>query len=129
YLADTGLLCYLLGIETVEEFLRSPLLGAIWEAFVFSELRKRETFANGKWEIWYWRDLRKLEVDFLIHKGGRFFLMEAKFTETPTARDTQELKKVEEILGRKNIEQKSILCRTPHRYTLSNGTEIAPLWK
>ena len=42
YFADTGLLCALLNIRTVEDLRRSPSAGAVWETFVFAQLRHRE---------------------------------------------------------------------------------------
>ncbi|MFZ1012653.1 MAG: ATP-binding protein, partial [Terracidiphilus sp.] len=42
YVADTGLLCALLNIRSEEALLRSPTAGAVWETFVFAQLRDRE---------------------------------------------------------------------------------------
>src|SRR3989344_5658808 len=43
YFYDTGLVCSLLGIETVEQLVNYPLRGAIFETMVISELVKAET--------------------------------------------------------------------------------------
>ena len=67
YLADSGLLCHLLGIRSMEALLDSSLRGPIWETFVFSELRKKHP--DGV-DIWYWREQKGTEVDFLVHSGG-----------------------------------------------------------
>ncbi|HCU25921.1 MAG TPA: hypothetical protein DF383_12965 [Deltaproteobacteria bacterium] len=119
YLADLGLLCHLLGISTAEELLRSPLIGAIWETFIFSEIRKRQIRERGNWEAFFWRDLRGLECDFLIHHGGRFQLIETKFAENPDARDAVKLEKISEILGKKNIESRILLLRGDHSFPIS----------
>src|SRR5271156_7173730 len=42
YLADTGLLCSLLNIQSEDALRRSPSAGAVWETFVFAQLRDRE---------------------------------------------------------------------------------------
>jgi predicted AAA+ superfamily ATPase len=42
YLADTGLLCALLNIRSEEALQQSPAVGAVWETFVFAQLRDRE---------------------------------------------------------------------------------------
>ena len=39
YFRDSGLLCFLLGLDA-STLLTSPALGAVWETFVFAEMRK-----------------------------------------------------------------------------------------
>lgn len=77
YLADTGLLCALLNIRSVADLDRSPAVGAIWETFVFAQLRGRERRAGHAGSLFFWRD-RTREVDFLVDAGGRLELFEAK---------------------------------------------------
>lgn len=124
YLADTGLLCFLLDIATPEDLIKSPLAGAVWETFVFSEIRKQQMFNKGKWNLWYWRDNRGLEVDFLSHQGGRYELMECKFSEVPDDRDAQNLHKVATCLGQKNITKMEIIARTDHPYPLGHSVKV-----
>ena len=127
YLAEVGFLCYLLGIDTVNDLAKSPLKGAVWETFVLSELRKKQFLKNGKIDIWMWRDNRMLEVDFLIHKGGIFNLFEAKYSEHPSNRDADNIIKVSSILGEKNVENKVIVCRAKQTYPLFDDIEAVPV--
>lgn len=127
YFSDTGLLCFLLGINTEEELRRSPLLGAIWESFVFAELRKQMLAKHGRWDLWFWRDLRGLEADFLVHRGGHFELIEVKFSETPETRDAAPLNKVADALGVERVLKKSVICRAPHSYPVGNGVMALPI--
>ncbi|PIR16449.1 MAG: hypothetical protein COV46_08390 [Deltaproteobacteria bacterium CG11_big_fil_rev_8_21_14_0_20_49_13] len=127
YFNDTGLLCYLTSISNIDELTRSPFIGSIWETFVFSELRKRQVFVSGKWDIWFWRDNRGTEVDFLIHKGGRFELIEAKFSEVPVKKDAKNLEEVAGVLGRKNIEKMTIVSRTDTAFPLTDGITVVPI--
>jgi len=62
YFADTGLLCALLNIRSEETLRQSPAIGAIWETFVFAQLRDRERRAGHAGNIFFWRD-RTREVD------------------------------------------------------------------
>ncbi len=119
YLADTGLLCFLLGIRDIKGLLASPLIGEIWETFVFSELRKFLAINNPQAEIWLWRDRKGLEIDFLIHSGGRFKLFETKWSEHPAEKDAANLQAVSEILGSENVTSCYVISRTPARYTLT----------
>ncbi|HEV2991225.1 MAG TPA: ATP-binding protein, partial [Candidatus Angelobacter sp.] len=82
YLADTGLLCALLNIRSEEALLESPAVGAVWETFIFAQLRERERRAGRLGSLFFWRD-RTREVDFVTDTGGRLELFEAKWREIP----------------------------------------------
>lgn len=116
YFNDTGLLCFLLGIP--EGALASFTgIGAIWEAFVFSELRKlREAYALEA-SLWFYRDSAQREIDFLIDWKGELKLIEAKWSEIPSSSDTKSLLDVARILGNK-VREKLIACRTVEPFPL-----------
>jgi predicted AAA+ superfamily ATPase len=116
YLADSGLLCYLVNISSTADLLSSPMLGNIWETFVYSELRKQEEKTG---EIWFWRDRHGLEVDFLKHRGGKFTLIEAKWSEHPGLKDAKSIDSVGTILGRGNILDARLISRTKNNYRLN----------
>ena len=105
-----------------EDLLGSPSLGAIWETFVFSELRKLEERDTGSWSIHTWRD-RSKEIDFLIHRGGRYELYEAKWAEHPRERDAAAFQDIEAVVGAKNILRKAMVCRTRAPFPLAGGVE------
>jgi len=68
YIADTGLLCALLNIRSEEALRQSPAAGAVWETFVFAQLRDRERRAGRSSSLFFWRD-RTREVDFVVDAG------------------------------------------------------------
>jgi hypothetical protein len=79
YLADSGLACHLLGIESAAELARSPFRGALFEGFIASEIIKAQVNAGRRREIYYFRDEQGLEVDFLVpRRGGSVALVECK---------------------------------------------------
>jgi predicted AAA+ superfamily ATPase len=119
YIADTGLLCALLNIRSTEVLLDSPLIGAIWETYVFQQLRHRERYGGGG-GLHFWRD-RSREVDFVVDRGGSLQLLEAKFTALPTASDTVNLRFVRDIVGAKKIRSCTVVCRTPNSFPLGDG--------
>lgn len=85
YIADSGLACHLLGIDTAAELEKSPFLGFLFEGFVAAELAKAQANAGRRRELYYFRDQQGLEVDFLLPwKRGGVLLVEAKATRTPT---------------------------------------------
>jgi hypothetical protein len=85
YVADSGLACHLLGIETAAELERSPFLGAIMEGFIGSEIVKAQVNAGRRRQLYYFRDQQGLEVDFVVPgTGGGVRLIEAKASHTVT---------------------------------------------
>jgi len=126
YLADTGLLCALLNIRSVEDLRRSPAVGAVWETFVFAQLRARERDAGRASSLFFWRD-RTREVDFLVDTGGNVELFEAKWTELPDARDTAHLEYVRNAIGRSQVTGGAVVCRTPNSYPFANGFRAIPV--
>ena len=126
YLADSGLCAFLMGITGVRELLASPLAGALWETLVFSEIRRRQISRRGGWTLNFWRD-RTREADFLLHRGGRFDLADAKWTASPDAGDAVRLERVAAELPRSRVDRLAVLCRCEHPYPLSAAVEALPL--
>jgi predicted AAA+ superfamily ATPase len=121
YMSDTGLLCHFLNIRTQEELLASPAKGAVWESYVCSELRKRQQWTRGRSELWMLRTLRKFEVDFLVHKGGQFHLIEAKYGERLSSKECTALIEAEKLLGNQRILSRSIVNSASQMGSLCEG--------
>jgi len=120
YLADTGLLCALLNIRSEEALRQSPSAGAVWETFVFAQLRQRERRAQRSGSLFFWRD-RTREVDFVVDAGGRLELFEAKWTELPAAGDAANLEFVRDAVGRARIGEAAVVCRARNSFPLAGG--------
>lgn len=83
YFIDSGLACYLLGIESEKTLNRSPFLGPIFEGFVASEIVKHQINSGRTKALYFFRDQQGLEVDFLVPAGDRkLMLLEAKASRT-----------------------------------------------
>ncbi len=126
YLADTGLLCALLNVRSEDALVQSPAAGAIWETFVFAQLRGRERRAGRAGSLYFWRD-RTREVDFLADVGGRLELFEAKWTELPTKNDGVNLEFVRKIVGKTAVVGGAVVCRTPNSFLLTSGFRALPV--
>ena len=120
YIADSGLLCALLNIHSVDALRRSPAVGAVWESFVFSQLRARERRAARLGSLFFWRD-RTREVDFVVDVGGELELFEAKWTELPAESDTVNLDFVRRAMGRANVASAGVVSRTPNSFPIAGG--------
>jgi uncharacterized protein len=85
YVADAGLACHLLGIDTAAELARSPFRGALFEGFIAAEILKAQVNAGGRRELYFFRDEQGLEVDFLTPgRAGAVALVECKAGRTVT---------------------------------------------
>jgi predicted AAA+ superfamily ATPase len=85
YLADSGLACHLLGIESEAELARSPFLGVLFEGFLAAEIVKSQVNAGRRRGLYYFRDQQGLEVNFVVPTGdGEVNLVEAKASATVT---------------------------------------------
>ena len=82
HVLDTGLLCFLLDIQSPEQLLRHPSRGAIFESWVVSELLKRRLNQGLRSNLSFYRDRSGLEVDVVSTQGGRVQLLEAKSGQT-----------------------------------------------
>ena len=126
YLADTGLLCALLNIRSVADLRQSPAAGAVWETFVFAQLRARERRAGRVQSLFFWRD-RTREVDFVVDVAGRLEIFEAKWAELPTPGDAVNLEFVRSVVGKAKIASAAILCRAANGYPLTEGVRALPV--
>ena len=82
HFTDSGLLCYLLGIEKPDQIRSHPLRGAIFESWVYSELLKARLHRGLPSNLSFYRDRKGLEVDFLLRRGEEITAVEAKSGET-----------------------------------------------
>lgn len=119
YLNDPGMLCFLLGFDETS-LPSTPLIGAIWETFIYAEFRKALSNFGSAATLWYYRDAQGREVDFLRCHGGSIGLFECKWTESPDNRWLRPLNDVANNLSRSSIHvigNKMLLCTVPHTVT------------
>ncbi len=69
YFFDTGLVCHLLGIHTVEHLQNHPLRGEIFETFIISEFIKYHYHKGQQTNYHFYRDNNMNEVDLIIETG------------------------------------------------------------
>lgn len=82
YFYDTGLLCYLLGIEHFEELENHPLRGSIFENLAIGELLKSRFNKAKDPNLYFYREKSGIEVDALLMEGGGIKLYEIKAGKT-----------------------------------------------
>lgn len=82
YFHDTGLICSLLGISTVDHLKAHPLKGSLFETLAVSELVKKRTNSGKEINLFYWRDKTGHEVDVIIDEGLTLLPIEIKSGKT-----------------------------------------------
>ncbi len=82
---DTGLVCWLLGIRSVEQLKAHPLRGAIFETWVVSEILKHRANAGERGGMHFYRDQNAVEADLLVETTAGITVVEAKAGQTVTS--------------------------------------------
>ena len=79
YFYDTGLVCWLLGLQEPEQVARDPLLGGLFENFIVMEALKHKVHRGDNGPAYFYRDSNGFEVDLLLPAaGGRMRVIELK---------------------------------------------------
>lgn len=124
---DTGLACYLLGIESVKNLKLSSFKGRMIETYIHNEIKK--SLLNNGIEVqdsmFYYRDNNQNEIDLIINRGGSLNLIECKSGKsfsTNAIKGFSQLKKTKfEIQGG------CILCTTEEPYRIESGIYAFPI--
>jgi predicted AAA+ superfamily ATPase len=129
YFYDTGLACYLLGIESEKGASTHYAYGALFENYVMLELMKHR-FNQGKdSNIYFWRDHHGKEIDCIIDYGIHLTAIEIKSAQTITSSffdglkywsDLTEQKSCFLVYGGKEEQQRSLT----HVLPWSNVCEV-----
>jgi hypothetical protein len=114
YVRDQGILHALLGIETREDLLSHPKVGASWEGFVIGEVivrlgaRPEETF--------FWATHAGAELDLLVVRGRRRLGFEIRRTTAPAS--TRSMHAARQSLG---LERVDVIHAGEHTFPLAEG--------
>jgi predicted AAA+ superfamily ATPase len=124
---DSGLLATLLDLSTHEVQLDRTRFGNVLETFVYGELLKHITTANGDYQLMYYRDTDKFEVDVVIENAvGHLIGVEVKAAATVKERDLRGLKKLASQAG-DQFKMGVLLYDGDETMPLGDGIWAAPL--
>ena len=129
YFTETGLLCHLLGL-TEEGLERTPLVGSVWENFVFAELRRQLHLTAPHQKVFFYRDQQSREIDFLVEAGSVVSLLETKWTERPDRSDARTIEQIAALMAeakphRFTLGRQAVICRAAMDYPLTETVEAA----
>jgi predicted AAA+ superfamily ATPase len=100
YFFDTGLAAHLVGLQTPDHLLHSPMAGALFETAVVSNFAKTLSSLGGpEGCLYFWRAVSGIEVDLLIDLGGEIFPIEIKLTSTIYSAHYQSLERWQTLSG------------------------------
>jgi uncharacterized protein len=103
FIADSGLACHLLGIDTPAELAKSPFRGALFEGFIAAEILKTQTNVGQRRELYHFRDEQGLEVDFVVPgRSGTLALVECKAGKTVAPLMTVPMQRLAAAITRKH---------------------------
>lgn len=99
---DSGLLATLVDLTPAMAEQDRSLFGKVLETFVFGELLKQTTTAEGDYQLLYYRDHDQFEVDVVVENaGGQLVGVEIKSTASVREEDLRGLKRLASIAGDK----------------------------
>jgi predicted AAA+ superfamily ATPase len=119
HLADTGMLCTLIGADEKRLVRDGELAGSVFETFVVTELLRQASASDMSAELSFhhYRDQPGNEVDLVVERSnGEVIGVEVKATATPRPRDASGLKLLRDKLG----------ARFRHGFLLHLGPEPIP---
>lgn len=100
YFYDTGLVCYLTGIQTKQIYEKGPMAGAIFENYVISEIMKKNIHNKSEHFLYYFRTSTGEEIDLIEENRGVKNWIEIKNTQTFKSLMT---KPIEAFIGKKEM--------------------------
>ncbi len=124
YFFDTGIACYLLGIDSKETLAKSFLKGRLFETLVINEIKKTYNNDGDETMFYYYRDFTQHEVDLVFIKKGKMYAVECKVGENHSLSDVSSFKELERTQYDKG--SGCIICTSEQLSALSNDIFIIP---
>lgn len=108
YFHDTGVLCRLLGIRSVDQLRQHPLRGAIFENLVVSEIAKSRLHRGLRPDLMFYRDQSGREVDLIAEDPLDPILIEIKLAPDANAAQVRALDEVAKVLSKAELPPRSV---------------------
>ena len=124
---DTGLLSFLVGLQTEEHLLRGPMAGALFETAVLAQLRRRVAATLDPSTLWFWRTRKGEEVDIVAECAGRLVPIEIKLTATPRPAHLGPLRRFMDASGDR-APYGLLVCRVDAARRLDQRVTAVPWW-
>lgn len=127
YFLDSGLVCYLTGIETKSQLLNGPLSGALFENYCLQETVKCFYNKGRDLNIYYLRTHNGLEIDLIIEKSLKIYPLEIKLTKTPRLEMAKPIERFKRIFKGLKIQRGRIISLNQQNMPLSKEVYLESL--
>lgn len=114
YFLDTGLACYLCGWQTADVLEKGAFNGHILETYVISEILKTYWYNGERPMFYFYRDNNQREIDLIIEKNNKLYLIEVKKTAMPKKNDIKHFSVLD------TYEQGIVVCLVENTFNLTN---------
>lgn len=121
YFYDTGLVCFLLGIENELQLSTHPLRGTIFENLVVLEFFKNRYNKSKLPNLYFYRDKSQHEVDLIEEKGAKLFAYEIKSAKAFTKGFIVGLDYLRKVVGKDVISTQIVYDGENDIYSPENG--------
>lgn len=121
YFYDTGLLCFLLNIETEQQLAVHPLRGAIFENFVITNILKNHRNKGQAPQLFFYRDRSQHEVDLLVQTPTGYCAYEIKSSSTFSKGFFDGIIYLKSLLNERLISSAVVYTGNEETPTLENG--------
>jgi len=126
YFTDTGLLAYLLKYTDPSTLFAGPFSSNIFENFLITEVLKEKMHGSEIFEMYYYRDSNKNEIDLVIEKASSLHLVEIKMRKNIDKSDARTLENFS--LSNKELHRWLVTCYE-QELLIARRTTNLPWWK
>ncbi len=129
HLADTGMLCALIGADAKRLEGDGAIAGSVFETFVVNEIVRLASVSElgPLLRFFHYRDQRRNEIDLVVeHAGGDVVAIEVKASATPRRADASALRLLRDHLGSR-FRLGLVLHLGPSSIPLGDRIEAVPL--
>ena len=125
YFSDTGLACYLAGLNDATILKNSIFKGRFVETYIVNELRKNYLNNGIRPNFYYYRDNNQNEIDLVILKDGILHFIECKSGVDFSLKDVKSFNQL--LKTNYKIGYSFIICNTPSIYKIKDDVYAIPI--
>lgn len=125
YFNDTGLACYLAGLNDTKVLERSFFKGRFVETYIVNEIRKSFKNNGEKDNFYYYRDNNQNEIDLIILDGGILHFIECKSGVSFNKSDVKGFSQLKD--SNYEIGNSFVICNTQTMYKIDEKIYAIPI--
>lgn len=118
YFRDSGILHFLLGIQTMRQLYSNPHYGASWEGFAMEQILS----IYGEQNAYFWSTQRGAELDLMLIRKGKRYGFEFKSSESPSMTKSMHI-----ALQDLKLESLNVIYPGRKTYKIHNKVKVLPL--